>query len=55
MAETAISVKNLYKIFGDEDRAMVEKVKAGMTKQELLAEHGHVLGLKDINIDMANV
>ena len=52
MAETAISVKNLYKIFGDEDRAMVEKVKAGMTKQELLAEHGHVLGLKDINIDM---
>ena len=27
-------------------------VKAGMSKADLLAEHGHVLGLQDINVDM---
>ncbi|MBP0615656.1 quaternary amine ABC transporter ATP-binding protein [Jiella mangrovi] len=52
MAEPAIKIRNLYKIFGQRDREMVEKVKAGMSKTDLLAEHGHVLGLKDINIDM---
>ncbi|MCQ0987965.1 quaternary amine ABC transporter ATP-binding protein [Jiella marina] len=52
MAETAIKVRNLYKIFGNNDRAMVEKVKQGLSKTELLAEYGHVLGLRDINIDM---
>ncbi|MBO0662411.1 glycine betaine/L-proline ABC transporter ATP-binding protein [Jiella sp. MQZ9-1] len=52
MAETAIQIRHLYKIFGGNDRAMVEKVKQGLSKSDLLAEHGHVLGLKDINIDM---
>jgi len=52
MAETAIKVRNLYKIFGNNDRAMVQKVKQGLSKTELLAEYGHVLGLRDINIDM---
>lgn len=47
-----VAVKGLYKIFGDNPEPMVEKVKAGMTKTELLAEHGHVLGLNDINVDM---
>ena len=52
MAEPAIKIRNLYKIFGKDDRQMVEKVKQGMSKSDLLAETGHVLGLKDINIDM---
>ncbi|TFF25125.1 glycine betaine/L-proline ABC transporter ATP-binding protein [Jiella endophytica] len=52
MAEPAIKVRNLYKIFGRRDREMVEKVKEGVSKSELLADHSHVLGLRDINIDM---
>ena len=47
-----VAVKGLYKIFGDNGEAMVDLVKGGMSKTELLAEHGHVLGLQDINVDM---
>ena len=47
-----VAVKGLYKIFGDNPEPMVDKVKAGMSKTDLLAQHGHVLGLNDINVDM---
>lgn len=47
-----ISVRNLYKIFGDDPQAGLEKVKGGTSKADLQAETGQVLGLNDINIDM---
>ncbi|MGR3453381.1 quaternary amine ABC transporter ATP-binding protein [Pseudooceanicola sp.] len=47
-----IRIRGLYKIFGSQPGKMLEHVRNGMTKSELLAEHGHVLGLRDINIDM---
>ena len=47
-----ISVRNLYKIFGANPDAYIDAVKGGMTKAELNEKHNHVLGLKDINIDM---
>ena len=37
-----IAVRGLYKIFGENGEAMVDKVKAGMSKTDLLAEHGRV-------------
>lgn len=52
MASHGIEVKNLYKIFGANGAKYVEAVKDGMTKAELNEKHGHVLGLKDINISM---
>lgn len=47
-----ISIRNLYKIFGSDPAAYVDMVKQGMTKTELNEKHNHVLGLKDINIEM---
>jgi glycine betaine/proline transport system ATP-binding protein len=47
-----ISIRSLYKIFGSSPQNYVDAVKAGMTKTELKEKHDHVLGLKDINIDM---
>ncbi len=47
-----VTLKGLYKIFGPRDRDMVPHVKAGMDKPTLLEQHAHVLGLKDINVDM---
>lgn len=47
-----IRIRNLYKIFGSTPRAYVDAVKAGLTKTELNERHGHVLGLRDINIDI---
>ena len=49
---TGIEIKSLYKIFGPQAASFIEPVKAGMSKAELNEKHGHVLGLKDIDIVM---
>ena len=50
MASHSIEIRSLYKIFGPQGHSFVEAVAKGMSKAELNKEHGHVLGLKDINI-----
>ncbi|MEG3619659.1 glycine betaine/L-proline ABC transporter ATP-binding protein [Magnetovibrio sp. PR-2] len=50
--DTLIKVENLYKVFGSDPQAVMPKVLDGMGKDELLAETGHTLGLKDINLDI---
>ncbi|MGU9962244.1 MAG: quaternary amine ABC transporter ATP-binding protein [Candidatus Puniceispirillales bacterium WSBS_2018_MAG_OTU23] len=52
MADIKISIQNLYKIFGTKPKTMIDMVMEGMSKAELLEKHGHVLGLKDVNIDI---
>jgi len=52
MADLKIQIKNLYKIFGPNPKSVLKHVQDGMSKAELLEKHGHVLGLKDINIDI---
>ena len=47
-----ISIRNLYKIFGPDPKSVLDHVLNGMSKVDLLAEHNHVLGLQDINVDM---
>ena len=53
MAEVKIGIEGLYKIFGPRAQSVMEDVRGGMSKQELLERHDHVLGLKDINVDVA--
>ena len=50
MADHKIEIRNLYKVFGDNPKTKMQHVHAGISKQELLDQHGHVLGLRDINI-----
>lgn len=52
MRETMISIRNLYKVFGENAKEVMALVDAGMSKEELQTEHNHVLGLRDINVDM---
>ena len=52
MADAKIKIKNLFKIFGNKPDQIMPLVRQGMSKQELLDEHKHVLGLSDINIDI---
>ena len=47
-----IRIRNLYKIFGPDAAKHIEAVKNGLTKAELNEKFGHVLGLRDINIEM---
>ena len=52
MAKVKIKIKNLYKIFGNKPDQAIALVRQGISKQELLDEHKHVLGLSNINIDI---
>jgi glycine betaine/proline transport system ATP-binding protein len=47
-----IRVKNLYKVFGPNAKAVLKQVKAGKSKDDILAETGHTVGLCDINLDI---
>lgn len=50
MTEALIEVKNLYKLFGNNPKAHMPLVHEGRSKDDILAETGHTLGLKDINL-----
>jgi len=50
--DVRISTRGLYKIFGPNPESMVDLVREGMGKDDLLEKHGHVLGLCDINLDI---
>ena len=52
MSRAKIEIKNLYKIFGRNDVAFVSRVQEGISKQELLDKHNHVLGLNNINLSI---
>ncbi len=49
---TKISIRNLYKIFGEQPENALNKVRNGISKVDLLEDYQHVLGLQDINIEM---
>ena len=52
MTDSKIRIKNLYKVFGADPKSAMEQVRDGVSKQDLLEKHSHVLGLRDINIDI---
>ena len=52
MSEPKIKIEALYKIFGKNPKEAMEHVKNGIDKDELLEKYNHVLGLKDINLNI---
>jgi glycine betaine/proline transport system ATP-binding protein len=47
-----LSIRKLYKIFGAAPNDALQHVYDGTSKAELLSKYNHVLGLRDINVDM---
>lgn len=47
-----IKIRNLYKIFGHAPEKHIDAVRAGMSKTELNERSFHILGLRDINLDI---
>lgn len=45
-----IRIENLYKVFGKNPEKVLHKVHEGISKDDLLAETGHALGLQNINL-----
>lgn len=50
MAEPLIQIENLYKVFGKDPASVMPLVHEGRSKDDILAETGHTLGLKNINL-----
>ncbi|OOF07467.1 glycine betaine/L-proline ABC transporter ATP-binding protein, partial [Salinivibrio sp. MA427] len=49
---TLIEIHGLYKVFGNHPRKLMPDVKAGKSKDALLQETGHTIGLSDINLSI---
>ncbi len=47
-----VSLRGLFKIFGANSQEALVHVKNGLGKEDLLAQHQHVLGLQNIDVDM---
>lgn len=47
-----IEVKNIYKIFGARPQRWLDAARRGMSKESLLEQSGHTLGLRDISLSI---
>tara|TARA_B100000427_G_scaffold238759_1_gene201648 strand:+ start:196 stop:1254 length:1059 start_codon:yes stop_codon:yes gene_type:complete len=47
-----IEIKNIYKIFGSEPQKVLPMVQNGSTKEEVLEETGHTVGLDNVSISI---
>ena len=52
MLESAIHIRNLFKIFGPKPHSMLRHVRNGISKLEILDKHKHVVALNNVNIEM---
>ncbi|SFE00695.1 glycine betaine/proline transport system ATP-binding protein [Lentibacillus persicus] len=50
--ETKIKVEHVSKIFGPRPKSVISKIKDGMSKDEILAETGHTVGVYDASMDI---
>jgi glycine betaine/proline transport system ATP-binding protein len=51
-SKVKVQIKNLYKVFGATPTQMIDVIKNGTSKQELLDNHNHVLGLNDVSLEI---
>ena len=47
-----IDISGIYKIFGPNPKRHLQAVKKGLSKDDLLADSGHTLGLQDVNLSI---
>ena len=52
MNTSKITIRGLYKIFGNNPHLALEHVRQGVDKDTLLKQHRHVLALDNINLDL---
>ena len=47
-----IEIQEVYKIFGPEPESVMDRVREGVSKEQLLEETGYTIGLRDISLDV---
>ena len=53
MAESALSVRNLWKVFGPDAEKLIGTPDLQLSRKDLQAKSGHVIGVKDVSFDVA--
>ena len=53
MTQPALSVKNLWKVFGPNAEKLIGTPDLDLSRKELQAKSGHVIGVKDVSFDVA--
>lgn len=51
-SDVAISIRNLFKIFGDDPKSVLPQLHDGIDKADVQRKTGHVIGLNNINVDI---
>ena len=51
-SNAAISIRNLFKIFGDNPQSVLPQLYDGIDKANIQQKTGHVIGLNNINVDI---
>ena len=52
MQSGKIVVKNLYKVFGQNEQEAIDLLKEGWSKDKILAEKGSVIGVSDVSFSV---
>ncbi|MEZ8724321.1 glycine betaine/L-proline ABC transporter ATP-binding protein [Vibrio pomeroyi] len=52
MTKPLIEISGLFKVFGPKPQSVMNRVKNGEHKDEILADTGHTIGLKEINLEI---
>lgn len=52
MTKPLIEISGLYKVFGPKPQSVIDRVKQGESKDKVLADTGHTVGLKEINLQI---
>ncbi|MCG9631083.1 glycine betaine/L-proline ABC transporter ATP-binding protein [Vibrio sp. Isolate30] len=47
-----IEISGLYKVFGPKPKSVIERIHSGQNKDQILADTGHTVGLKEINLEI---
>ncbi len=47
-----ISIRSVYKIFGPDPLGVLERVKQGASKAQVLEETGHTIGIRDVSLEI---
>ena len=50
-----IVVKNLYKIFGDDNAQGMDLLRSGLDKEEILKQTSMVVGVSDVNFSIKQI
>jgi glycine betaine/proline transport system ATP-binding protein len=52
MLSGKIVVQNLYKVFGEQPQQAIDLLRQGMSKEQILAEKGAVIGVSDVSFSV---